>query len=65
MSKMKTKKIIVEIDGERHRMVRGEAKRFGDMCSKCSLADLCSEEIGSPCMHSWDYFVKEKKENKS
>lgn len=60
---MKAKKIIVEIDGERHRMVRGKVS--GKTCSKCSLADLCSEVVGSPCLHSWDYFVKEKKEDKS
>ena len=57
-------KIIVEIDGERHRMVSGRAGRIGNICSKCSLVDLCSEEIGSPCLDSRDYFVKEKKQIK-
>ena len=58
---MKAKKIIFEIDGERHRLVRGKAF-VGNMCSKCSLADLCTEVVGSPCLHSWDYFVKEKEQ---
>lgn len=58
---METKKIIIEIDGKRHRMVRGKVS--GDMCSKCSLADLCTEVVGSPCLDSLDYFVIDKQKD--
>ena len=58
---METKKIIIEIDGKRHRMVRGKVS--GDMCSKCSLANgLCTKVMDPPCLNSLDYFVKEKEQ---
>ena len=61
---MKAKKIIVEIDGERHRLVKGRKSYTGSVCVKCSLFSACGEIIDAPCEGNV-YFVKEKKENKS
>ncbi len=52
-------KVVVEIDGVRHRMVKGRTPR--DCCQKCSLRKACCKKIGSPCLgDKYDYFVLEK-----
>ena len=52
------KKIIVEIDGERHRMVIGKKYYDPKTCEKCSLYknDACGEIIGQPCLQGNEYF---------
>ncbi len=49
-------KVIVEINGVRHRMIRG--RNNVDPCSKCSLEKYCTKIVGSPCLGSYDYFKK-------
>lgn len=51
-------KVIIEINGVRHRLVRGRYVK--DYCEKCSLEKECASIIGSPCLHVFDYFVKEE-----
>ena len=59
---MKNNKIVCEINGERHRHVRGvKTKEANSNCFKCSLQRYCTKIIGSPCISNYDYFVKEKK----
>ena len=50
-------KVIVEINGVRHKMVKGKVK---DTCFACSLNKLCSEKIGSPCLGANDHLILEK-----
>lgn len=54
---MKTK-VIVEINGVRHKMVHSRVK---DVCHACSLNKLCANKIGSPCLNRDDHFVLESK----
>lgn len=49
-------KVIVEINGTRHRMIKG--RKHVDPCSKCSLEKYCTKIVGSPCLGSYDYFKK-------
>lgn len=49
-------KVIVEIDGVRHKMVNN---RVPDVCGACSLFKICSSKIGSPCLNRDDHFVLE------
>jgi len=58
MSKI-TKKVILEIDGVRHRLV--SSKLGGDLCEKCSIKDYCGDTLGNPCMGMNSYFRKESK----
>lgn len=51
-------KVIVEINGVRHKMVNSRVK---DVCSACSLNELCSNKIGSPCYNRYEHFVLESK----
>lgn len=51
-------KIIVEIDGIRHRLVHGRNKK--SPCYDCSLERVCSKYIGSPCLRAGDYFKLDK-----
>lgn len=51
-------KVIVEIDGIRHRLVHGRDKT--SPCYRCSLEHVCSKYIGSPCLRGGDYFKLEK-----
>ncbi len=55
-------KVIVEIDGIRHRKVNGRMPKTPiERCQKCSLIEVCCEKIGSPCLRDkYDYFVLEK-----
>jgi len=52
-------KIIVEIDGVRHKMV--ETAIGGDLCKKCSITNECKNLIGIPCVGVRTYFKKETK----
>lgn len=52
-------KVILEIDGIRHRLVHGRNKK-GDCYNYCSLERVCSKYIGSPCLRACDYFKLEK-----
>lgn len=54
---MRAKKIIVEIDGIRHKMVRNKVK---DPCRACSLNKFCTNNVGSPCIGKNDHFILEK-----
>jgi len=49
-------KVIVEINGVRHYMIRG--RNNADPCFKCSLEKYCNKIIGSPCLSLFDYFKK-------
>lgn len=51
-------KVIVEIDGVRHKMVKNKVK---DPCNACSLSKLCTKKIGSPCLGGNDHFILESK----
>ena len=60
---MENNKIVIEINGERHRLVRGrKTKKTSSICAKCSLQRYCTKIIGSVCNDNYDYFVKEKNE---
>lgn len=50
-------KIIVEINGERHRHVK--SRKVQDLCAICSIEKYCSKNIGSPCLTEY-YFKREK-----
>ena len=50
-------KVIVEIDGVRHKMVRTKAT---DPCSACSIEKICGYKIGSPCYSFNEHFILEK-----
>lgn len=52
-------KVILEIDGIRHRLVHGRNKK-GDCYNYCSLERVCSKYIGSPCLRAGEYFKLEK-----
>lgn len=54
-------KVIVEIDGIRHRMFRG--RNNVDPCSKCSLEKHCTKIVGSPCLSPYDCFKKEEEQD--
>lgn len=54
---MKVKKVIVEIDGERHRLVKPR-KILDSLCLNCSLLGKC------PICCGPYHFVKEKKQRK-
>ena len=54
---MRAKKIILEIDGVRHKMVRNKVK---DPCRACSLNKFCTYDVGSPCIGENDHFILEK-----
>lgn len=51
-------KVIVEIDGVRHKMVKNKVK---DPCNACSLSKLCANKIGSPCLGGNDHFILDSK----
>ena len=51
-------KVIVEIDGVRHKAVKNKAK---NPCRICSLNRLCANKIGSPCIDGIDHFILESK----
>lgn len=53
-------KIIVEIDGVRHKMVKYRAK---NPCDVCSLSGLCANKIGYPCLDGNTHFILESKKN--
>lgn len=55
-------KIIVEIDGKRHRLVK--SRKGGNLCEICSIEMYCTKNIGSPCLDSGDYFKHEKTKEK-
>lgn len=54
---MARKKIILEIDGVRHKMVRS---KVADPCKACSLNKFCINSVGSPCIGEYDHFILEK-----
>ena len=54
-------KVILEIDGIRHRMVRG--RKNAEPCSKCSLEKQCTNIVGSPCLSLYEYFKKEEEQD--
>ena len=54
---MRAKKIIVEIDGVRHRMIKSKEKYT---CKVCSLNKFCANNIGCPCTGKNDLFILEK-----
>lgn len=56
INKVMKPKVIIEINGVRHYMVRG--RNNVDPCSKCSLEKHCTKIIGSPCLSPYDYFKK-------
>ena len=51
-------KVIVEINGVRHKMVHN---RVNDVCDECSLIEFCTRKIGSPCLNRDDHFILESK----
>ena len=51
-------KVIVEINGTRHRMVRGRDS-IG-CCAKCSIEKQCTKVIGSPCLGAYNFFKAEE-----
>lgn len=62
----KAKEIIIEIDGERHKLIK-KTKRSGDVCKICSLEKFCKYPFCTPferCfgIHYGSYFKKIKTE---
>lgn len=53
-------KIVVEIDGVRHRMVN--SRLGGNLCDKCSISNECGKIIDTPCFGVRSYFKKEKQQ---
>lgn len=51
-------RVIVEINGFRHRMVK--TKCGGDLCKKCSLQPYCPDTIDRPCVGMNTRFVSTK-----
>ena len=56
------RKIVFEIDGERHKMVR--TRKNTDSCCVCSLREYCKTYLGNPCYGNKNHFIKERKETK-
>lgn len=53
-------KVIVEIDGVRHKMAKNNVNNVKDTCNLCSLSKLCNNKIGCPCRGALDYFILER-----
>ena len=52
-------KVIVEIDGQRHKLSK-ITKKGVNPCEKCSIEVYCGKVIGSPCLQANEHFVLEK-----
>jgi len=51
-------KVIVEINGIRHKMVKSRVG--GDLCKRCSLFSECNNTISNPCIGVNTYFMRDK-----
>lgn len=53
-------KVIIEIDGVRHKLIKGRAKnKTGvEFCEKCSIRKMCTKIIDGPCIDLNAYFRK-------
>ena len=63
--KWKNSKIILDIAGERHRMIYDRTTNV--LCEDCSMNRHCAErpdDVLRPCPNSYAYFVKEEPNNK-
>lgn len=49
-------KVIVEIDGVRHKMVR--TRKRSDTCVNCSLEKVCTYVVDSACLSGYYRFRK-------
>ena len=64
-------RVVIEINGERHRLIRKGTTGFMDQCGKCSLKKVClgphskdSELIHEICHINYNGYRKVRKETK-
>ena len=53
-------KIVIEIDGIRHKGTSNCPKDWKNVCKYCSLEKYCPDIIGSPCNTTINHFILEK-----
>lgn len=64
-------RVVIEINGERHRMIRKRTTGFMDQCGKCSLKKVClgpyskdSELIHEICHITYSGYRKTREKKK-
>jgi hypothetical protein len=51
-------KIVLEINGVRHKLIKSRTKSGIDVCEKCSICKECKKTVDGACLNLNEYFRK-------